>query len=248
MPTKTTPTPHSATPRRGLNLLLATAIASGAAVLSGCQDGPLYALKYTNPYFTMREWKEDEKLGVTDHERRKQLASLAESIDTLPAERQQFWSGHLQKMLENDQSPEMRRLVVRAAGRLDDPAALAMIEKGLDDASVKVRMEACRSLGMKSGDEATRLLVATIGTDTNQDVKHSAMAALANHKNPIAVDSLRLALADRNPATRSLAIESLRGATGKNYGDDPEVWIAALDGKPTEEAPVRLADRVRDLF
>ena len=31
-------------------------------------------------------------------------------------------------MLENDESPEMRRLVVKAAGRLEDPAAIEMIE------------------------------------------------------------------------------------------------------------------------
>jgi HEAT repeat protein len=154
----------------------------------------------------------------------------------------------LQKLMENDQSPEMRRLVVRAAGNLNDPAAMRMIEQGLDDSSTKVRMEACRSLSLKTGDDATRMLVATVGTDTNQDVKHAALAALASHKSPIAVDSLRVALNDRNPATRELAMESLRGATGKNYGDDPQVWIAALSGTPTEEAPVRLADRVRDLF
>ncbi len=142
----------------------------------------------------------------------------------------------------------MRRLVVKAAGRLDDPAAIKMIETGLDDSSVKVRMEACRSLGMKSGDDAARLLVATVGTDTSEDVKHSAMAALGKHKSQIAIDSLSLALQDRNPATRELAIESLRGATGKNYGDDPQVWIAALNGTPTEEAPVRFADRVRGIF
>jgi len=59
---------------------------------------------------------------------------------------------------------------------------------------------------------------------------------------------LRLALADRNPATQNLAIASLRGATGKDYGDDPDTWIAALDGKPTEERPTRFADRVRGLF
>lgn len=216
--------------------------------LGGCQDGPLYAMKEINPYFTMREWKRDEELGVTDHERRKQLARLSETIDELPADRQKFWAGHLEKMLENDESPEMRRLVIRAAGRLDDPSAMAMIEKGLDDSSVKVRMEACRVLGTKSSEEATRLLAATLGTDTSEDVKHSAMAALGTHKNQAAIDSLRLALTDRNPATRDLAIESLRGATGKNYGDDPEVWIAALDGTPTEEAPVRFADRVRNLF
>lgn len=226
--------------------LLVIALAMGS--VSGCQDGPLYGLKVANPYFSMREWKRDEELGVTDHERRKQLTRLAETIDQLPADRQQFWAGHLQKMLENDESPEMRRLVVQAAGRLEEPTAIKMIETGLDDASVKVRMEACRSLGMKSSDEAARLLVATVGTDTSEDVKHSAMAALANHKNQIAIDSLRLALQDRNPATRDLAMESLRGATGKDYGSDPEVWIAALNGTPTEAAPVRFADRVRGMF
>lgn len=216
--------------------------------VSGCQDGPLYAMKAANPFYTMREWKRDEELGVTDHERRKQLTKLAETIDELPVERQQFWAGHLQNMLEHDESPEMRRLVVRAAGRLDDPVALSMIETGLDDSSTKVRMEACRSLGMKSGDESTRLLAATIGSETSDDVKHAAIAALSNHKSPIAVDSLRIALADRNPATRGLAVESLRGATGKNYGDNPDVWIAALDGTPTEEVPVRFADRIRSVF
>ena len=234
-------------PRANFATMIAVA-ASSVVTFCGCQDGPLYALKVANPYFTMREWKRDEELGVTDDQRRQELAKLADTIDSLPADRQKFWAGHLEQMLEHDESPEMRRLVVQAAGRLEDPAAIRLIEKGLDDASVKVRMEACRSLSKKSGEEATRLLVATIGTDTNQDVKHSAMVALSQHKNQIAVDSLRLALSDRNPATRELAMESLRSATGKNYGDDPEIWIAALDGKPTEEAPIRFADRVRDLF
>jgi hypothetical protein len=74
------------------------------------------------------------------------------------------------------------------------------------------------------------------------------MEALGNHPTPTSVESLRLVLSDRNPATRSLAVESLRGATGKNYGDDPEVWIAALDGQPTDEVPTRFAERVRSLF
>lgn len=241
------PSPANSLHRISRHLLL-LGVAVVSVSFSGCHDGPLYAMKAANPWFTMREWKNDEKLGVTDHERRRQLARLADTIDTLPPDRQKFWAGHLEQMLANDESPEMRRLVVRAAGRLDDPAAIRMIESGLDDASVKVRMEACRSLGKKSGDDATRLLVAVIGTDTNLDVKHSAMTALANHKNPIAVDSLRLALSDRNPATRQLAVASLRGATGKNYGDDPQVWIAALDGNNVKDRPVRFADRLRNLF
>ncbi len=215
---------------------------------TGCQDGPLYALKAINPYYVMGEWKRDEAIGVTDHERLKQLNLLAETIDRMPANKQQFWAGHLEKLIETDESPEMRRLAVRAAGRLRDPAALAMIDKGLDDDSVKVRMEACSSLGRMTGEEAARTLAATVGTDTSEDVKHAALKALASHKNQIAVDALRVALSDRNPATRDLAILSLKDATGKNYGDDPQVWIAALDGKPTPQVETRLAERLRGIF
>ena len=100
----------------------------------------------------------------------------------------------------------------------------------------------------RDGDEEARLLAATAGSETNDDVKHAALAALGNHQNSISVDSLKIALNDRNPATRNLAVESLRGATGKNYGDDPQVWIAALDGKPTEEVEIRFADRIRSIF
>ena len=196
----------------------------------------------------MGEWKRDEAIGVTDHERRKQLNLLAETIDQMPANKQQFWAGHLEKLIETDESPEMRCLAVRAAGRLRDPAALAMIDKGLDDDSVKVRMEACSSLGRMKGEEAARTLAATVGTDTSEDVKHAALKALAGQKNQIAVDALKVALLDRNPATRDLAIQSLKGATGKNFGDDPQVWIAALEGKPTPQVETRLAERLRGIF
>ncbi len=208
----------------------------------------MYALKSVNPYFVMREWRNDEALGVSDHERRRQLSKLADTIHQLPRERQTFWAGHLAAMMDNDTSPEMRRLAVRAARNLDSEIAIPIIEKGLDDDSIKVQMEACRVLGGRTGDDAARLLAATVGTVTDEDVKQAAVVALANHQNQIAIDSLRFVLADRNPATRSLAVKSLRGATGKNYGDDPDVWVAALEGKPTEQIPPRFAERVRSLF
>lgn len=240
---KSSPQPHYLT--QVACVCLASLVACAA---TGCQDGPLYAIKAANPFYSMGEWKRDQAIGVTDHERRKELALLAETIHRLPANRQQFWAGHLSKIIENDASPEMRRLAVRAASRIKDPSALALIDRGLDDESMKVRMEACEALGRLQGNEAARLLAATMGTESNEDVKHAAIKALANHKGQVAVDKLKLALKDRNPATRDLAVESLRGVTGKNYGDDPSAWIAALEGKPTPEAETRIADRLRNLF
>ncbi|MFK8114559.1 MAG: HEAT repeat domain-containing protein [Rubripirellula sp.] len=216
--------------------------------VSGCQDGPLYALKVANPYYSQGEWKRDAAIGVTDHERLNQLTMLADTIGGMSTSKQQTWSVHLEKLIENDESPEMRRLAVRAAGKMRIDAASNLIEKGLDDDSFKVRMEACETLGRRKGDESIRSLAAIAGTETNEDVRHAALAALGKHRGPLATDSLKVALSDRNPATRDLAIQSLRGSTGKDYGNDPKVWIAALDGKPTRQVETRFADRIRDIF
>ncbi|WP_144059493.1 HEAT repeat domain-containing protein [Rhodopirellula sallentina] len=205
--------------------------------MTGCKDGPMYALKHANPYFTMRQWAEDEKIGITDHQRREELQQLAESMPTLSPERQQYWSPHLKQIFENDESPEMRRLAVLAAGKSSDASVLGLIEEGLNDDVIKVRMEACRALGNRSEDDAARLLASTIGSSQDKDVRHAAIAALANHPGQIAADSLKLALQDRDPATQNLVIGSLRQSTGKDFGNNPETWIAALEGKEVEEKP-----------
>ncbi len=230
-------------------LKTAAAVVIACALLSsGCHDGPLYALKVVNPFFSLGEWKKDEQIGVTDHQRRKQLAILADTIGSMPPNKQQFWSEQLKNLIEHDKSPEMRRLAVRAAGNVNNDLAYSLIEKGLDDDSVKVRMEACQSLGRRSGEDPIRALASVAGTETSEDVRHAALTALANHNSPIAVKALRIALADRNPATQNLAIESLKDVTGKNYGEDPQAWIAALDGTPTPEVETRIAEQVRELF
>ncbi len=201
---------------------------------SGCQDGPLYALKTVNPWFTMKEWKEDESYGVTDHQRRKELSQLADSIAYLPQDRQEYWATHLEQILENDDSPEMRRLAVLASGKSKSTQNLALIKKGLDDDSMKVRMESVRALSRLENEEATRMLASVVGSEQNQDVRHAAIESLANHKNPVSVNSLQLALADRNPATRDVTMQSLRTATGKDFGKDPDVWIAELQKNQTD--------------
>jgi len=217
-------------PRKALSLGLAFLFVSSCFFATGCQDGPLYALKTVNPWFAMREWRHDEAFGITDHERRKQLSSLADSIEHLPAERQAYWANHLNQIVENDPSAEMRRLAVLASGKIassDD--AMPLIEKGLDDDSMKVRMEACRALGRIDDEASSRMLATMVGSETNQDVRHAAIESLAAHKNPVSTNSLRLALSDHNPATRDLTMQSLRSVTGKQLGDDPDVWIAELN-------------------
>lgn len=193
----------------------------------------MYALKTVNPYFTMREWKQDRALGVTDHERRNQLLSLARKIGTMPEKDQQFWGTHLGRIVNNDPSPEMRRLAVLAASRAKTDNALAIIQKGLEDDSIKVQMESCQALGVRTEPEAARLLAGTIGSTTETDVKHAAIAAIGKHGGNIPLDSLKIVLREQNPATIDLAINSLKGVTGEDYGSDPNQWIAALNTTPS---------------
>lgn len=217
--------------------MLSFVVATSCGCLNGCHDGPMYALKHANPYFTMRQWAADEKIGVTDHTRREELQSLAETMPTLPPERQQYWSTHLRQIFEHDENAEMRRLSVLAAGKSLAPDVMPLIEQALDDESVKVRMEACRALGNRRDEGAARMLASVLGKTQDQDVKHAAIAAIGNHRNAIAADSLKLALEDRDPATQSLVMDSLRRQTGKNYGNDPQTWIAALNGQSVDEKP-----------
>ena len=208
----------------------------------------MYAMKNVNPYYRWHEWRGDEALGITEHEGREQLAHLAENISDYDQAAQTKWLRALNHVMDTDESAEMRRLAVMAAGNVDGQSALQVLEKGMDDGSVKVRMQACRALGKQTNDENVLLLASAIGSETSTDVKHAAMRALQDQSSPKAVEALRLALSDRDPSTQNLAIASLRGATGKDYGDDPETWIAALDGQPVEERPTRFADRLRELF
>ncbi len=214
----------------------------------GCQDGPLYAIKAANPYFVLKEWKDDELIAPTDHARRNEMLNLASSMKSLSADRQSYWTPHLEQVMKNDQSVEMRRLAVNAAGQIRGGGARGVIKQGLQDDSTKVRMEACKALAELKDDESVLLLAETLGSETTLDVKHAAMQSLAQFDSPIAINALRGTLNERNPATQKLAIASLRSSTGKNYGDDPQVWIAALDGKEVPAAEVKIADRILNMF
>ena len=234
------------THRRRLRSFTCGALAAVLCVLAcGCHDGPLYGMKRFNPYFPMREWKRDRELGVTDHERREELQSLASQIGGMNAKEQAKWAPHLDRIIENDPSPEMRRLSILAASNLRTPNAIDLIDRGLDDESLKVQMEACRSLGKRREPEAAQLLASTLGTTPEADVKNSAIAALGKHKGTVPVESLRLALEDRDPATIHLAMQSLKGVIGKDYGNDPQQWIAAIDAQRVPDATGTESDDVR---
>ncbi len=222
-------------------------IAGLCVTLSGCHDGPLYALKHANPYF-VREWKKDEALGVTDFQRRKELELLVRTVPAMPPEERTQWLVHLNKIMANDPSSDMRHLAVRATEAIQGEAALTLVEEALTDESLKVRMAACDVLGNRPEPQAAELLAKTAGESTNADVRQAALRSIARHRGQLVSDSLKLALADRDPAIRLTAIESLEEVTGEKLGNDPEVWVAYLEGRQATPDNGSITDRLKDLF
>jgi HEAT repeat protein len=194
----------------------------------------MFALKRANPVF-LNQWKQDEKLGTTDHRRRQELQKLASSIDSYSAAEQAKWMVHLEQIMANDPSASMRHLAVRAAGKIAGADALRLVQEGLDDENLKVRMAACEALAERPEAAAATLLAKTAGESVDLDIRQAAVRALRGHEGQQVTDALKLALQDSDPALRYAAIDSLKQVTGKDLGNRPDVWVAFLDGKPVDE-------------
>jgi HEAT repeat protein len=74
--------------------------------------------------------------------------------------------------------PDVRRLLVNLAGRLEDPAARRLLLAGLSDPSAPVRVEAAHALGDGGFREALRPLLNLKATDPAPEVRQAAAGAL----------------------------------------------------------------------
>lgn len=221
--------------------------------LTGCHDGPMYALKQANPFYSLGQWKADERLGPTDATRANELQTLMAQIDSMSPADQQRWVGELGKIMEHDQSPYMRGLAVRTAGNASVSDSISVIEKGLEDDDFKVRMVAASALAGRQEPEAAELLAKTVNSESNKDVRLAAIKSLGTHRGQTVTDTLKLALKEPELAYRYAAIASLKDVTGKDAGMEPAAWIAMLDNQPTGSSEAESDDSSRfsglsDLF
>lgn len=225
-----------------------------AACTGGCHDGPMYALKRVNPWYTAYEWKADEALATTDAQREAELKALISQIDSMPPAEQQSWVDQLDQLMEHDQSAHMRALAVRAAANSNIASSLGIIERGLDDDDSKVRIVSAQSLAARSEQEATRLIIKTIHSESNKDVRLAAITSLGNHRGDGVTETLRSTLEEPDLAYQYSSIASLRKVTGKDAGQSVDAWIAMLDSPassetaPSETDGKSWASRLRKVF
>ncbi|QDS87315.1 HEAT repeat protein [Rosistilla ulvae] len=230
-----------------MHRLTPLAILATCALLAGCHDGPLFALKTINPVYRS-QWAEDEKLGPTDAQRLEELQRLVASMPSLSDADQEYWLKHIEAILENDKNPEMRTHAIRALAGCRNSRVIDLCETQMTDESIKVRMAVCDVLGTRDESRSTQLLATTIGSESNEDVQMAAIAAVGKHRSPEAAQALKASLRSRNPAVRVACVESLGQCTGKDLGDDPQVWVAYLDGKEVDEQKKSFTRQMQDLF
>ncbi len=216
--------------------------------LAGCADGPVPYLVSLNP--KMREqWRADEAYQPTLHRQLAEVQALRTSVRSLSLEQQRHWSGELKYILETHDNPLLRTASVETLAAFSVPESNEGLRIALKDKDSSVRTVACRVWGTRGDKEAVERLSEVLGSDSDLDVRIAAARELGRFPDPMAYQALGLALQDRDPALQYRAVESLKRASGRNYGNDLNAWQTFAQGQdPGPQYTPSLATRFWELF
>ncbi len=222
--------------------------AVAVACLAGCANGPLPYCMALNPVMRS-QWDADEVYAPTLHQQLYEVAQVRDRAKQLSVDEQAHWCGEFKHILETHSNPVLRTACVDTLAVFTVPESNEPLRLAMKDADAMVRIAACRVWGRRGGQEAVELLAATLGSDTDVDVRMAAARELRRFPERTAYEALGLALQDDDPALQYRVIESLKEASGKNYGNDLQAWQLFAEGKdPGPEYRPSVADRVRALF
>jgi HEAT repeat protein len=116
------------------------------------------------------------------------------------------------------------------------------------DESPQLRVAACEALGKVGDSAAVDILAVLVEHDEEIDVRLAATSELASFSNPPSLRALGIALDDPNPALQFRAMQSLKVASGRHFGDDIAMWKSWIRGEePIEPAP-SVAEQMRKLW
>ena len=215
-----------------------------ATLLTGCGERPFMNYGLVDPW-SRRAWAEDERFGPTYYTKRDELRSLRKTVGRAGPTEQERLAVELSARLEAEEHPVLRGEIIRALGEIPAPVASEGLRKAIMDTDPDVRVIACETLGKRGGNESRQMLAQVLGSDTDADVRIAATRELGRFKNdPQALQALKLALNENDPAMQYRAVESLKNMTGRDYGGDLVAWKEFVDGGNPEEPPAAsLADR-----
>jgi len=218
--------------RRILLLFFATAV---LIPLGGCAEGPLWRLGAFTPW-ARREWEKDEKIATSMFTRRDRIRDLAEDAEDMSPRQQEQACQELAASLQPQNPIILRIEAVRALGHFSVPAASQLLGTASIDNDPQVRNIACTAWANHGGPKALQALQDALRSDTDIDVRLAATRALGKLGRRESLESLSLALNDRDPAIQLRAMESLESITGEDHGYDVAAWRRYLRGVNPESA------------
>ncbi len=163
-------------------------------------------------------------------------------------EQQQRICDDLNKQIQAEQDPLIRRHIIRTFGYFNTPVAATVLKAAVNDSDSNVRLAACEAWGRRGGKEAAEVLMGVLSSDTDIDVRLAAARAVGQTREASAVGNLAEALYDTNPAIQFRIASSLKEISGKDYGTDVNKWRAYAKGESTGDAPESLVDRFKGLW
>ena len=137
---------------------------------------------------------------------------------------------------------------VRALAALSTNSASATLFAATTDRDAQVRVAACQGLATRQDPNAIPALQHVLGSDTDIDVRLAATRALGVFQDRAAIGALAIALDDPDPALQYRAMQSLKTASGQNYGTDLVAWRQFVRGENPTVKGTSLAERFRNWF
>jgi HEAT repeat protein len=114
----------------------------------------------------------------------------------------------LGERLQVEDHPEVRSRIVRALGRIGEPAVSGLLVDCLQDDQLKVRREAAEALGNMTGQKALQGLLEVVDDD-KEAMRRTAVSSLGKFGNAKPVDALVERLGDQSDLVRRAAVFSL---------------------------------------
>lgn len=219
------------------------AVALACTFVAGCAESPLYGLWYR------KQWLDDEKYGDTLHTRLGELATMRKEAQRMDAQQQTELAQRLAYAVAEDPSGIYRAEAVRTLGALSVPLAAEGLQQAISDPEPAVRAAACEAWGRRGDAQSLQVLAQVVRADADKDVRMAATRELGKFQDPAAIQALAVALDDSDPALQFRAVESLRLASGEDFGNSIPAWRQYVRGEPVdrEEAP-SMVSQLRSLF
>ena len=167
---------------------------------------------------------EKEKYGLNADQRIKELSQQVKKVKDGNSEAQARFSEKLVNEMMAEHDPRVRAEILKCSANFDNPSARAICVGGLNDPDALVRIAACDAWVEIGGDDAIRHLANRFRSDEDIDVRIHAVRDLGSLGNEAAIPVLAEALEAPDPAIQFRAVASLKEVSGRDLGNDVNVW------------------------